>query len=141
MNDNILSTSGKVFQKFILHLTQQLTRPKTKFIRQLPCGVLFSNNLILTNIASKVPQPGRLTAIAKRFRRQLADSQSFLKVVLFNYLCLARRRLDVDSLFIVDLSDIAKPYAKKMENIATVRDGDIRLLGYRLLVYGSLLSR
>jgi hypothetical protein len=45
-------------------------------------------------------------------------------VVLFNYLCLARRRLDVDSLFIVDLSDIAKPYAKKMENIATVRDGD-----------------
>ena len=86
--------------------------------------MLFSSDLILTNIASKVPQPGRLTAIAKRFRRQLADSQSFLKVVLFNYLCLARRRLDVDSLFIVDLSDIAKPYAKKMENIATVRDGD-----------------
>jgi len=124
MNDNILSASGRTFHKFIAYLTDQLSKPKTKFISQILCGVLFSENLILTNIASKVPQPSRLTAIAKRFRRQLADSQSFLKVVLFNYLCLARRRLDVDSLFIVDLSDIAKPYAKKMENIATVRDGD-----------------
>ena len=124
MNVNILSTSGKAFQKFIWHLTEKLPKPKTKFITDLLCGMLFSSDLILTNIASKVPQPSRLTAIAKRFRRQLADSQSFLKVILFNYLCLARRRLDVDSLFIVDLSDIAKPYAKKMENIATVRDGD-----------------
>ena len=28
MNDNIVSASGKAFQKFISHLTQQLTRPK-----------------------------------------------------------------------------------------------------------------
>lgn len=124
MNDNILSASGRTFHKFIAYLTDQLPKPKSKFISQILCGVLFSENLILTNIASKVPHPSRLTAIAKRFRRQLADSQSFLKVVLFNYLCLARRRLDVDSLFIVDLSDIAKPYAKKMENLSLVRDGD-----------------
>lgn len=124
MNNNILSTGGRAFHKFISQLTSQLTRPKAKFITDLLCGMLFSSDLILTNIASKVPHPSRLTAIAKRFRRQLADSRSFLKVVLFNYLRLARRRLDVDSLFIVDLSDIAKPYAKKMENIATVRDGD-----------------
>ena len=62
--------------------------------------------------------------MAKRFRRQLADSKSFLKQLWFNYLRLVRRRLDVDSLFIVDLSDIAKPYAKKMENLSLVRDGD-----------------
>jgi len=42
----------------------------------------------------------------------------------FNYLDLASRRLDRDSLFPIDLTDIAKPYAKKMENIALVRDGD-----------------
>lgn len=124
MNDNILSASGRTFHKFIANLTEKLPKPKAKFISQLLCGIIFSDDLILTHVASKVPQPGRLTAIAKRFRRQLADSRSFLKVVLFNYLRLARRRLDVDSLFIVDLSDIAKPYAKKMENIATVRDGD-----------------
>jgi len=62
MNDNILSVSGRTFHKFIAYLTDQLSRPKTKFIRQILCGVLFSENLILTKVASKVPHPGRLTA-------------------------------------------------------------------------------
>jgi len=140
MNDNILSTSGKNFrrkaspsgQRFISHLTQKLSKPKTKFITDLLCGIMFSNNLILTHIASKVPHPSRITAIAKRFRQQLSDDNHFIKPMWFNYLDLASRRLDVDSLFIVDLSDLAKPYAKKlvlsevegMENIALVRDGD-----------------
>ena len=106
MNDNIVSASGKAFQQFISHLTQHLTKPKAKFIRQLLCGILFSNNLILTNIASKVPCPGRLTAIAKRFRRQLADSKSYLKQLCPNYLSLVRRRLDMNSQFTVDLSDL-----------------------------------
>lgn len=124
MNDNILSTSGKVFKKFISNLTEKLPKPKAKFITELLCGIIFSDDLILTHIASKVPHPARLTAIAKRFRRQLTDSRVFLKRILFNYLRIVRKRLDVDSLFIVDLSDIAKPYAKKMENLSLVRDGD-----------------
>jgi len=124
MNDNILSSSGGTFHKFIAYLTEQMSKPKTKFISQIICGVLFSENLILTNVASKVPHPGRLTAIAKRFRQHLADGVSFLRPLWFNYLRLVHRRIDVDSLFIVDLTDIAKPYAKKMENLSMVRDGD-----------------
>jgi hypothetical protein len=124
MNDNILSTSGKLFQKFISCLTEKLSKPKTKFITDLLCGTLFSSNLILTNVASKVPHPSRITAIAKRFRRQLADGQPFIKPLWFNYLALASHRLDRDSLLPIDLTDLAKPYAKKMENIALVRDGD-----------------
>ena len=124
MNDNIIAIGGRAFQRFVSNLTQQLTKPKAKFVSQLLCGVLFSNNLVLTNIASKVPCPSTLTAIAKRFRRQLADSNSFLRELWSNYLCLLRRRLKIDSLFIVDLTDLAKPYAKKMEYLAYVRDGD-----------------
>jgi hypothetical protein len=135
MNDNILSTGGRTFQKFIANLTENLSRPKAKFITELLCGIIFSEDLILTHIASKVPHPARLTAIAKRFRRQLTDSRVFPKRILFNYLRIVRRRLDVDSLFIVDLSDIAKPYAKKMENLSLVRDGDKGGLvtGYRCM--------
>jgi hypothetical protein len=124
MNDSVITISGRAFKRFVSSLTQQLTKPKAKFIGQLLCGVLFSNNLVLTNIASRVPCPGRLTAIAKRFRRQLADSKSYLKQLWSNYLSLVRRRLDIDSLFIVDLTDLAKPYAKKMQYLAYVRDGD-----------------
>jgi len=123
-NNDIVKTSGKAFNKFILSITKGLSKPKTKFIADILCGTIFSGNLILTNIASKVPHPARLTAIAKRFRRHLADGISSLKPLWLNYLGLVHRRLDLDSLFIVDISDIAKPYAKKIENIALVRDGD-----------------
>jgi len=123
-NNNILSTSGKVFQKFISQLTKNLTKPTSKFVTDLLCGMLFSYNMVLTNIAARVPQPTTITAIAKRFRRHLADDCSIEQLLLSNYLSWLRGRLDIDSLFVVDLTDLAKPYAKKMENIALVRDGD-----------------
>jgi hypothetical protein len=124
MNDNILSVSGRTFHKFIEYLTDRLSKPKTKFISQILCGILFSENLILTKVASKVPHPARITAIAKRFRRHLADDSSIPELILSNYLRWLRGRLDRDSLFVVDLTDLAKPYAKKTEYIALVRDGD-----------------
>jgi len=124
MSTTILQTGGGVFQKFAAKLTENLTKPTGKFIRDLLCGILFCENLVLTNLASKIPRSSTITAIAKRFRRHLSSARFVLKAVLFAYLSIVRRRIDPDSLFIVDLTDIAKPYAKKMENIALVRDGD-----------------
>ncbi len=54
----------------------------------------------------------------------MSDGQPFIKPLWFSYLKLASRRLDIDSLLPIDLTDLAKPYAKKMENIALVRDSD-----------------
>jgi hypothetical protein len=124
MSTNIISTGGRVFQRFISQLTSGLTKPNSKFIREFLCGVLFSDNLVLTNIAAKVPCAGKLTAIAKRFRRQLAACRAYLEKLWSNYLSLLRRRVDMDSTFILDLSDLAKPYARRMEYLAWVRDGD-----------------
>jgi len=124
MSKSIISIGGRVFQRFLSQLTSGLPKPKAKFIQDFLCGVLFSDNLVLTHIAAKVPCASRLTAIAKRFRRQLDNRRSCIEKLWSNYLSLVRRRLDIDSLFIVDLSDLAKPYAKKMENLALVRDGD-----------------
>lgn len=92
------------------------------------CGGLFSGDLVLTHVASQVPGGGRLTAVAKRFRRHLSGNRIPLRRILFNYLSLAGRRIDRDSLFLVDLTDLAKPRAKKLEYLATVRDGDTGVL-------------
>lgn len=124
MSNSIISTWGRVFQRFISQLTSDLTKPNAKFIREFLCGVLFSDSLVLTNIAAKVPCVSKLTAIAKRFRRQLAARRPYLEKLWFNYLSLLHRRVDMDSTFIVDLSDLAKPYARRMEYLALVRDGD-----------------
>jgi hypothetical protein len=124
MSNNIISTGGRVFQSFLSQLTSDLTKPSAKFVRELLCGVLFSDNLVLTHVAAKVPCASKLTAIAKRFRRQLANRRCYLEKLWSNYLSLVHRRVDMDSLFIVDLSDLAKPYARRMEYLAWVRDGD-----------------
>ena len=71
MKDNILSTSGKVFQKFTCQLTLQLSKPTSKFIRQLLCGVVFSGGLVLTHVASRVPQPVTTASITSRARLAL----------------------------------------------------------------------
>ena len=94
MNNNIISSGGRVFQRFLSQLTTDLTKPNAKFIREFLCGVLFSDNLVLTNIAAKVPCASKLTAIAKRFRRQLAARRAYLEKLRSNYLSLLHRRVD-----------------------------------------------
>jgi hypothetical protein len=66
MSNSIISIGGRVFQRFLYQLTPGLPKPNAKFIRNFLCGVLFSDNLVLTHIAAKVPCASRLTAIAKR---------------------------------------------------------------------------
>ena len=85
MNNNIISTGDKVFQKFLSQLTSDLTKPNAKFIQEFLCGVLFSDNLVLTNIAAKVPCASKLTAIAKRFRRQLAINIYWIDLLRCSY--------------------------------------------------------
>ena len=65
MNRNILSTGGKTFQKFIWHLTEKLPKPKAKFITDLLCGILFSDDLILTHIQPKHRQKWGIAGIAR----------------------------------------------------------------------------
>lgn len=78
----------------------------------------------MTNVAARVPHTGSLTVVAKRFRRQLSSQRLPFEELLSNYFGLLRRRTDIDSIFIADLTDLAKPYAKRMEYISLVRDGD-----------------
>ena len=120
----IVKSTGKTFNKFIGQITDGLSKPRRKFVTELLCGTVFSGDLVLTHIAAKIPQSASLAATAKRFRRQLANSQAFIRKILLNYLGVVRKRLDRDSLFITDLTDLARPYARRMENIALVRDGD-----------------
>ncbi len=55
MSTSIVSIGGKLFQGFLSQLTSGLTKPNAKFLRHFLCGVLFSDNLVLTEVAAKVP--------------------------------------------------------------------------------------
>jgi hypothetical protein len=128
MDDRILRRSRRSFQAFVSILCDGVSKPTAKFIRSFLCGALFSGDLILTHVAGHVPDSVRLTATAKRFRRHLSGDRAFLLDVLGRYWGWLHKRLNSDSLFIVDLTDVAKPRARKLEYLATVRDGDTGVL-------------
>ena len=124
MSENILRLGGGHFKRFVCRFTEGLNKPAVKFIMELLCGLLFTPDLILTHVASHVPQRARLSAVAKRLRRQLGNRRWSSRELWFNYLRWLKTRLQIDNLFILDLTDLAKPYARKMEHLAWVRDGD-----------------
>ena len=50
MSKSIISTGGRVFQSFLCQLTSALTESNAKIVRDFLCGVLFSDNLVLTHV-------------------------------------------------------------------------------------------
>jgi hypothetical protein len=124
MSETILRCGARRFQRFVQKLTEGVNKPAVKFTTELLCGLLFSPDLVLTHIAARVAFHGPLAARAKRFRRQLTNRRWSVRHLWANYLTWLKRRLDIDRLFIVDLTDLAKPYARKMEYLAWVRDAD-----------------
>jgi len=45
MSSTTLQNGGRAFQKFVSHLTRPLSKPAARFVRDLLCGILFSDNL------------------------------------------------------------------------------------------------
>jgi len=105
-------------------LTEGINKPAIKFTGELLCGLLFTPDLVVTHVAARVAFQGRPTAIAKRFRRQLGNRRWRVGDLWANSLKWLKRCLDIGRLFIVDLTDLAKLYAKNMEYPAWVRDAD-----------------
>ncbi len=60
--------------------------------------------------------------IIERLSRQL-NRPGLREQVTENMLDLAAKRIDEETLLVLDPTDISKPYARKMEYLARVRDG------------------
>ena len=108
--------------KFSGILSQDLDKTARRFIQEAVYGILASQSVLLTEIGRQLETRISLKKIEERFSRQL------IKPGIWS--CLHRRILSIASnrvkdrtLLILDLSDIKKKYAEKMEHMATVHDG------------------
>jgi hypothetical protein len=85
-------------------------------------GLSATQDVKLSVIARSLEEDVALISTEKRLSRNLdtagMDSDLFDAVVK-----LGARRVHDDTLLVLDISDITKPYAEKMEYLATVRDG------------------
>ncbi len=99
----------------------------TIFVMDMVYGMLASGSVMLTDIGRQLGEPICLEHTEKRLSRNLAREE--LAPVISTALCReAVAHVQRDTLLILDPTDISKPYARKMQYLATIRDGSAKRL-------------
>ena len=108
--------------KFSGILSKKLDKTAGRFLREAIYGIMASQSVMLTEIGRQLESKVSLKKIEERFSRQLYKSEIW-QHVHNSVLKMARGHIKDDTLLILDLSDIKKKYAEKMEYLAKVHDG------------------
>lgn len=112
---------GKITE-FSGYVSKNLNKTAKRFVREALYGIMSSQSVLLTEMGRALESRTALKKIEERFCRQLKKKEIWEQVhrqVLGD----AGRRITDQTLLILDLSDLHKKYAEKMEYLATVRDG------------------
>jgi len=103
-------------------LSQGLDKTARRFVQEAVYGIMASQSVMLTEIGRQLESSVSLKKIEERFSRQLIKPD--IGVCLQEkILSMASDKIKENTLLILDLSDIKKKYAEKMEYLARVRDG------------------
>ena len=121
---------------FLQPIGENLTKPQKKFLRDGLVGLLRAGRPVVCRMARKLPDQG--TEFLSRLRRlegHLNGDDELDAKVKAALPGLWLPMVKDDTPIILDLSDIAKPLAKKMDYLAVVRDGSTGQLvnGYWLV--------
>jgi hypothetical protein len=108
--------------KFSQQLCGELSRPLAKFVTQMLFGIQASQDVKLSNIARSLKEEISLIKTETRLSRNLKALE--LEEKLSEQLArMGSQRVNSDTVLCLDLSDIRKEYARKMEYLAQVHDG------------------
>ena len=108
--------------KFSGILSADLDKTCRRFIQEAVYGIIASQSVMLTEIGRQLESQISLKKIEERFCRQLIKPQIWERLHI-RLLAMAGKQIRDRTLLILDLSDLKKKYAEKMEYLARVRDG------------------
>lgn len=128
--------------RFSGELCSRLGKTASRFVVEGVYGILSSQSVLLTEMGRCLEDGVSLKKIEERFCRQLAKPGLWEKLhrALLGH---ASAKISDDTLLIMDISDIQKKYAKKMEYVTEVWDGSEEVVGkgyWTLQVIGAHLD-
>ena len=103
-------------------LSQDLDKTARRFIQEAVYGIMASQSVLLTEIGRQLESRVSLKKIEERFSRQLIKP-GIWGCLHRRLLSLASNQVKDNTLLILDLSDVKKKYAEKMEYLTKVHDG------------------
>jgi len=117
--------SGKIkaqITRFASRLSQGWSRPKRRFLAEMLYGIQAAQDVKVSEVARSLNESIALIKTENRLCRNLAAED--LTQRINRWLCWqGGAGVDENTVLAVDLGDIRKPYAKKMEYLAGIRDG------------------
>lgn len=127
---------------FLKQIGKNLSLPDKKFLRDGLVGLLRAGQPVVCQMARRLPnQRAGFLSRRDRLEQHLIKNDNFDEKVKQTLPQLWLPFIKDDTPIILDLSDIAKPLARKMDYLATVRDGSTGQLvnGYWLVeIYASV---
>lgn len=117
--------------RFSGDLSEGLCLWAQRFVSEMVYGIQASESVLLTEIGRMLEEGIPLRKTEGRLSRNLQRPE-LEDTLQANLLRMASSHVGEDTLLIIDPSDLSKKYAKKMEYLATVRDGSAHdfALGY-----------
>ena len=125
----------KQIHRYLTRKLPGLKKPDQKLAFDMVFGISKSGDSKISNIARALEEPCELRHTVKRLYNRL-NATDYSEMLEAATLAEYPHDFTEETTIALDFSDITKPYAEKMENLATVRDGDKGTfgLGYNQIV-------
>lgn len=130
-----MSGDGKLASKikslatrFASRLSKGSKRVTVRMVRETVLGIQASKSVKVSEIARALGEGNRLISTEVRLCRRLAD-EDLTDQVNRRIAWEAGADVDSETVLAVDLGDVSKPHAKRMEHLADARDGSTGEIG------------
>ena len=143
--DFIHSATRSLLHEFIWPMLAAMDKPRKKFLAQSLTGILFAGSLRIKEMARWIYDDcSDVFYRIKRLTRHLAAPRGDLAKAVGAYRQQSAQYIPADTPLPIDLTDVAKPRARRMQHLALVYDGseDKLVTGYWCLeVYAKLSAK
>ena len=116
-----------------------LTKAESRNLREMVTGILKSQQMFVNQIATSICDSISLKQTTKRFRRHY-NKPGFWKKINNAHLESVKRKVHNGDYALLDISDIQKKYARMMEGIDLVKDGDTGKFGWGYWLMNVILA-
>jgi len=122
---NVAKVTGKLKEQihvFSGKLSCGLPKVAGRFVEEALFGICARQSLHLSEWGRSLKEKTSLFKTVDRLSRQL-DRHGLWDEITSKILSMSRKKVGDKTLLIADISDLSKPYARKMEYLSRVRDG------------------
>jgi hypothetical protein len=141
-DDLIIGKTRTLLDEFLTPMQAQLDKPRRRFLKQAVRGIVLSGTLVVMELCRWIKDNCSDRFYQdKRLLHHLVSPRADLSRAVTAYRQRLAYVIGPDTPLIIDLTDLAKPRAKKMKYLALVRDGseDQLVKGYGCIeVYACL---